>query len=114
MMTTRQKSKTSFTNAVTDTAGRGELQKKRSFKADAKSDMRLTRQGTFGKDQDQDDIAEIMGSKSNKSTPVHGMEKDTPIMGGKSKRGRKPIKDDKYITESMIQIEKYEQEMKDK
>ena len=35
-------------------------------------------------------------------------------MGGKSKRGRKPIKDDKYITESMIQIEKYEQEMKDK
>ena len=37
-----------------------------------------------------------------------------PIMGGKNKRGRKPIKDDKYITESMIQIEKYEQEMKDK
>ena len=76
--------------------------------------MKLTRQGTFGKDQDQDDIAEVIGSKSNKSTPVHGMEKDTPIMGGKSKRGRKPIKDDKYITESMIQIEKYEQEMKDK
>ena len=58
--------------------------------------------------------ADALGENSNKSTPVKGIEKDMPIMGGKNKRGRKPIKDDKYITESMIQIEKYEQEMKDK
>ena len=75
----------------------------------------MTRQGvSFGREAEKNDIAEAVGSNSNKSTPIQSAEKNTPIMGGKSKRGRKPIKDDKYITESMIQIEKYEQEMKDK